>query len=281
MKRNISTFEALGTAHGIATDLRTLRSYRGGLKNPLPASEVEPSSQWTKIMESSQKDAVQRRSVRGPLSDEHKHKLRLANLGKKHSPEHLINHRAAQKTRKRPGPWTEEHRRNQGNAQRGQKRTDEQKANIRAGRKNGKPMPKRGPMSDEHKRKIGAGNTGKKKGPTSGEQKAKISAANTGKKNGPMSDETKAKLRVINTGTKRGQCLMRQRRRSGRGLRARRRRSQCLVSRRRRSARGTRASTEARGTGKNLSKSPSNDPLRLERARHASTAARDVQKSTA
>ena len=56
-----------------------------------------------------------------------------------------------------------------------------------------------GPLSPEHKAKIGVANTGKKLGPHSPEHKAKQSAAQTGQKQSP---ETKAKLAAANTGKK-------------------------------------------------------------------------------
>lgn len=55
------------------------------------------------------------------------------------------------------------------------------------------------PKSEEHKRKIGDGNRGKKKPPFSAEHRAKIGAAMKGRK---VSAETRAKLAAAKTGTK-------------------------------------------------------------------------------
>ena len=58
---------------------------------------------------------------------------------------------------------------------------------------------KRGPLSTEHKAKLGVANKGRN---DNAECNAKISAAMTGRKRGPLSAEHKAKLGVANEGRK-------------------------------------------------------------------------------
>lgn len=58
---------------------------------------------------------------------------------------------------------------------------------------------KRGPMTEEHKRKISAAHKGMKH---SIETRRKISELQTGKKRGPMSEETKRKIGLANSGPK-------------------------------------------------------------------------------
>lgn len=106
-------------------------------------------------------------------------------------------------------PVSEETRRKIGDAQRGELNhrygaewDDEQKELRRQfNLENGiKPPVRSGPMSDEQKAAIGAGNRGKKRTP---EQSAYLSSIRKGKTRGPMSEDTKAKIRAGNVGKKR------------------------------------------------------------------------------
>lgn len=58
----------------------------------------------------------------------------------------------------------------------------------------------RGPMSQEHKLKIGAAQRGKTRPPISDETRAKLRASRLGKKRGPMSTEQKHKLSLSHMG---------------------------------------------------------------------------------
>jgi group I intron endonuclease len=107
--------------------------------------------------------------------------------GKKLSDETRAKISAAQKGRKR-GPTSDETRAKIGAAHRGRTLSDEQKAKIGASRR---ATAKLKPMSDEQKAKMSAKLKGRKRGPVTEEQRANIRAGQLGKK---LSDEHKAAI---------------------------------------------------------------------------------------
>jgi len=150
----------------------------------------------------------------GPLTEEHKAKLSLALTGRIVTEEQRKHLSALFKARgHRPPdptgrPVSEDTRQKIGDAQRGEKNhrygkhwsEEEKKQRSEFAKANGiKPPVRSGPMSDEQKAAIGAGNKGKKR---SAEISAYLSSIRKGKKRTPRSEETKEKIRQSNIATK-------------------------------------------------------------------------------
>jgi len=136
---------------------------------------------------------------KGPLSEETRRKISLAQTGR---------HKSNGQLGKKHGPMSAERRRNISLAKRGKKInghgggkpcSEEHKRRISLALK-GRPSPTRGmklgPLSDEHKRRISEANKGRKRGPLSDEQKKKLSEILTGKKHKPFSEETRERMRL-------------------------------------------------------------------------------------
>lgn len=136
--------------------------------------------------------------IRGPLSPEHRNNISIAHKGRVISDEwrkKISKANTGKPSRNKGIPLSPETRAKLSVAHKGAKVPEERRIRISrtlTGRK----------FTEEHCKKIGLAQTGKKRGPMRQEWKDKIGDANRGKTHRPRSEETREKIRKALTGKK-------------------------------------------------------------------------------